>query len=71
MRTRIVSTCASRDGLMQAPGGPEADATGGFTLGGWMFDYVPGGDIQPASCPGVEPGEKEFAGRKRMAKETR
>ena len=39
MRKLIVSTFASLDGIMQAPGGPEEDPTGGFTLGGWMFDY--------------------------------
>jgi len=37
MRRLIVSTFASLDGIMQAPGGPEEDPTGGFTLGGWMF----------------------------------
>jgi len=30
---------ASLDGIMQAPGGPEEVPTGGFTLGGWMFNY--------------------------------
>jgi len=39
MRRLIVSTFASLDGIMQAPGGPEEDPTGGFTLGGWMFNY--------------------------------
>ena len=39
MRKLIVSTFASLDGVMQAPGGPEEDPTGGFTLGGWMFGY--------------------------------
>lgn len=40
MRKLIVSAFASLDGIMQAPGGPEEDPTGGFTLGGWMFGYA-------------------------------
>lgn len=40
MRRLIASTFASLDGVMQAPGGPEEDITGGFALGGWMFDYA-------------------------------
>lgn len=40
MRKLIVSTFVSLDGIMQAPGGPEEDPTGGFTLGGWMFNYA-------------------------------
>ncbi len=39
MRKLIVSTFMSLDGIMQAPGGPEEDPTGGFTLGGWTFNY--------------------------------
>ena len=39
MRKLIASTFVSLDGIMQAPGGPEEDPTGGFTLGGWMFNY--------------------------------
>ena len=40
MRRLIVSAFASLDGIVQAPGGPEEDPTGGFTLGGWMFHYA-------------------------------
>jgi len=40
MRKLIVSTFASLDGIMQAPGGPEEDPTGGFNFGGWMFNFV-------------------------------
>ncbi len=40
MRKLIVSTFASLDGIMQAPGGPEEDPTSGFDLGGWMFGYA-------------------------------
>ncbi len=40
MRKLIVSAFVSLDGVMQAPGGPEEDPTGGFTLGGWMFNYA-------------------------------
>lgn len=40
MRKLIASTFVSLDGVMQAPGGPEEDPTGGFMLGGWMFAYA-------------------------------
>ena len=40
MRKLIVSAFASLDGIMQAPGGPEEDPTGGFAPGGWMFGYA-------------------------------
>jgi dihydrofolate reductase len=40
MRRLIASTFVSLDGVMQAPGGREEDATGGFTQGGWMFAHA-------------------------------
>jgi dihydrofolate reductase len=39
MRKIITSTFVSFDGVMQAPGGPEEDPTGGFTRGGWSAPY--------------------------------
>jgi dihydrofolate reductase len=39
MRKLVVNTFVSLDGVMQAPGAPEEDSTGGFTHGGWSVNY--------------------------------
>jgi dihydrofolate reductase len=39
MRKLVVNTIMSLDGVMQSPGGPDEDPTGGFAYGGWGAAY--------------------------------
>jgi dihydrofolate reductase len=48
MRRIVVATFTSLDGVMQAPGGPPEDPTGGFSFGGWTaphFDQALGASL--------------------------
>jgi dihydrofolate reductase len=47
MRKIIVTAFISLDGVIQAPGGPEEDPTGGFEYGGWTPAY--GDDVLGAA----------------------
>jgi dihydrofolate reductase len=58
MRRLIVSTFASLDGIMQAPDGPEEDPTGGFTLGGWMFNLSD--EVMDLSASGFDGKDREL-----------
>ncbi|RKG94089.1 dihydrofolate reductase family protein [Corallococcus terminator] len=42
MRKLIVAAFISLDGVVQAPGGPEEDPSGGFAHGGWIVPYADG-----------------------------
>jgi dihydrofolate reductase len=39
MRKLTGAVFLSLDGVMQAPGGPDEDSTGGFKFGGWTFPF--------------------------------
>jgi len=58
MRKLIASTFASLDGIIQAPGGPEEDPTGGFALGGWMFAHAD--DSMDISASGFDGKDREL-----------
>ena len=39
MRKIIILSFITLDGIMQAPGGPKEDTSGGFKYGGWAVPY--------------------------------
>jgi hypothetical protein len=54
MRRVITGAFVSLDGVMQAPGGPKEDPTGGFKFGGWVVPYIDevfGQAVRPAARP--------------------
>lgn len=58
MRKLIASTFVSLDGIMQAPGGPEEDPTGGFAFGGWVFHYWD--EVMGRSMSGFDGKDREL-----------
>ncbi len=58
MRRLTASTFVSLDGILQAPGGPEEDPTGGFALGGWMWNF--GDESMDISAAGFDGKDREL-----------
>jgi dihydrofolate reductase len=63
MRQLIASTFVSLDGVMQAPGGPEEDRSGGFAFGGWTVPHWD--DAMGGTMDGFDGKDRELVlGRK-------
>lgn len=58
MRKLIVSTFVSLDGVMQAPGGPDEDPSGGFPFGGWSFSFWD--EVMGTSLDGFDGKDREL-----------
>ena len=54
MRKLITAAFVTLDGVMQAPGGPDEDPSGGFRYGGWVVPYAD---------PAIGRGTAENSGR--------
>lgn len=52
MRKIITTTFVTLDGVMQAPGGPDEDESGGFAHGGWVAGVGPWDDLMNDTMDG-------------------
>jgi dihydrofolate reductase len=60
----VVSEFMSLDGVVQAPGGPEEDTSGGFRHGGWSGRYFDPETMGPVISRFAQPGGALLQGRR-------
>jgi dihydrofolate reductase len=60
----VVNQFMSLDGVVQAPGGAEEDADGGFAHGGWSMPYFDPEVMGPAVSEGMSTAEALLFGRR-------
>src|SRR5580692_4364192 len=60
----VVNQFMSLDGVVQAPGGAEEDADGGFAHGGWSMPYFDPAVMGPAVSEGMSSAEALLFGRR-------
>ena len=63
MRKVIINEQLSLDGVMQGPGGPDEDTSGGFPHGGWAMEYFDE-SMGKASALGMESAGALLIGRR-------
>ena len=70
-----MNTFISLDGVMQGPGGPQEDPTGGFAHGGWnvsfwddVMAYERAGEVPTGSFQLDEPTEAQTRRRARLTR---
>jgi dihydrofolate reductase len=67
MRNLVVTVFLSLDGVYQAPGDPNEDTEGGFTLGGWQRPYFDD-ELGAAAAEGMARTDAHLFGRKTYEK---
>ena len=60
----VVSEFTSLDGVVQAPGGPDEDRSGGFRHGGWSHPFFDPDVMGPAIAAVAQPGNVLLQGRR-------
>ncbi len=63
MRKPVVTTFVSLDGVMQSPGNPDEDRSGGFEFGGWLVPYMDA-SLAAFSIEWIQQADSFLLGRK-------